>query len=59
MTYGRIVGDDFSIHPVTGVIITTKALDRESQGVYAVTGTSDKTQLLICNRELYVFKSID
>ncbi len=51
VTYGSIVGDDFSIHPVTGVITTTKALDREAQGVYAVTGTSDKTQLLNCNRE--------
>uniref|UniRef100_A0A671L952 Protocadherin-16 n=1 Tax=Sinocyclocheilus anshuiensis TaxID=1608454 RepID=A0A671L952_9TELE len=37
VTYGSIVGDDFSIHPVTGVITTTKALDREVQGVYAVT----------------------
>uniref|UniRef100_A0A9J8AIV3 Protocadherin-16 n=1 Tax=Cyprinus carpio carpio TaxID=630221 RepID=A0A9J8AIV3_CYPCA len=37
VTYGRIVGDDFSVHPVTGVITTTKALDREAQGVYAVT----------------------
>ncbi|XP_026137609.1 protocadherin-16-like [Carassius auratus] len=37
VTYGSIVGDDFSIHPVTGVITTTKALDREAQGVYAVT----------------------
>lgn len=39
VTYGSIVGDDFSIHPVTGVITTSKALDREAQGVYAVTGT--------------------
>ncbi|XP_056330520.1 protocadherin-16 [Danio aesculapii] len=37
VTYGSIVGDDFSIHPVTGVITTTKALDREAQGVYALT----------------------
>lgn len=40
ITYDSIVGDEFSIHPVTGVITTTKALDREVQGVYAVTGTS-------------------
>lgn len=52
VTYGSIVGDDFSIHPVTGVITTSKALDREAQGVYAVTGTIDSTQLLNCNREL-------
>ncbi|XP_043115735.1 protocadherin-16 [Puntigrus tetrazona] len=37
VTYGSLVGDDFIIHPVTGVITTTKALDREAQGVYAVT----------------------
>lgn len=60
VTYGSIVGDDFSIHPVTGVITTSKALDREAQGVYAVTGTLDRTQLLNCNRELvlvYAFNS--
>ncbi|TRY65999.1 hypothetical protein DNTS_003779, partial [Danionella cerebrum] len=28
---------DFSIHPVTGVITTTKALDREAQRVYILT----------------------
>ncbi|KAI7801010.1 putative protocadherin-16 [Triplophysa rosa] len=37
VTYDSIVGDEFSIHPVTGVITTTKPLDREAQGVYAVT----------------------
>lgn len=51
VTYGSIVGDDFSIHPVTGVITTTKALDREAQGVYAVTGTLHRKQLLNCTRE--------
>nr|XP_055052859.1 protocadherin-16 [Misgurnus anguillicaudatus] len=37
ITYDSIVGDEFAIHPVTGVITTAKALDREVQGVYAVT----------------------
>ncbi|XP_051534406.1 protocadherin-16 [Myxocyprinus asiaticus] len=37
VTYGSIVGDEFSIHPMTGVITTTKALDRETQGFYTVT----------------------
>ncbi|XP_051962537.1 protocadherin-16 [Xyrauchen texanus] len=37
VTYGSIVGDEFSIHPVTGVITMTKALDREAQGFYTVT----------------------
>ncbi|KAA0702516.1 Protocadherin-16 Protein dachsous -like protein 1 [Triplophysa tibetana] len=32
-----IVGEEYSINPVTGVITTTKPLDREARGVYAVT----------------------
>lgn len=55
--YGSIVGDDFSIHPVTGVITTSKALDREAQGVYAVTGTSGRMQLLNCSREFILLVS--
>lgn len=55
--YGSIVGDDFSIHPVTGVITTSKALDREAQSVYAVTGTSGRMQLLNCNREFILLVS--
>uniref|UniRef100_A0AAR2J6I9 Cadherin domain-containing protein n=1 Tax=Pygocentrus nattereri TaxID=42514 RepID=A0AAR2J6I9_PYGNA len=37
VTYGGMTADDFSIHPVTGVIVTTKALDREAQEDYTVT----------------------
>ncbi|XP_010767620.1 protocadherin-16-like, partial [Notothenia coriiceps] len=35
--YGSISEDGFSIHPVTGVITTTKSLDRELQEYYTVT----------------------
>ncbi|KAJ8412516.1 hypothetical protein AAFF_G00128520, partial [Aldrovandia affinis] len=37
VTYGGIVEDGFTINPVTGVISTTKALDREVQDRYTVT----------------------
>ncbi|XP_066533752.1 protocadherin-16 [Hoplias malabaricus] len=37
VTYGGLTDDDFSIHPVTGVIVTTRALDREAQEDYTVT----------------------
>lgn len=39
MTYGGILEEGFSISPVTGVITTTKSLDRELQEYYTVTGT--------------------
>ncbi|KAK5868901.1 hypothetical protein PBY51_009876 [Eleginops maclovinus] len=35
--YGSISEDAFSIHPLTGVITTTKSLDRELQEYYIVT----------------------
>ncbi|XP_071061258.1 protocadherin-16-like [Pseudochaenichthys georgianus] len=35
--YGSISEDGFSIHPVTGVITTTKSLDRELREYYTVT----------------------
>lgn len=38
MTYGGIAQGGFSINPVTGVITTSKPLDRESQDIYAMTG---------------------
>lgn len=38
MTYGGILEEDFNINPVTGVITTTKALDRELREYYTVTG---------------------
>ena len=38
VTYGGILEEDFNINPVTGVITTTKALDRELQEYYTVTG---------------------
>ncbi|KAM4566806.1 protocadherin-16-like isoform 1-T2 [Odontesthes bonariensis] len=37
VAYGGITQGDFSINPLTGVITTTKSLDRESQDYYAVT----------------------
>ncbi|KAJ8342522.1 hypothetical protein SKAU_G00324500 [Synaphobranchus kaupii] len=37
VTYGGIVEDGFTINPVTGVISTTKTLDREVQDRYTVT----------------------
>ncbi|KAG9351769.1 hypothetical protein JZ751_023020 [Albula glossodonta] len=37
VTYGGIVEEGFTINPVTGVISTTKALDREVQDRYTVT----------------------
>uniref|UniRef100_A0A7N6AUZ2 Protocadherin-16 n=1 Tax=Anabas testudineus TaxID=64144 RepID=A0A7N6AUZ2_ANATE len=37
VTYGGISEKSFSINPVTGVITTTKALDRELQEYYTVT----------------------
>lgn len=39
MTYGGLRDDVFTIHPVTGVISTTRSLDRESKEDYTVTGT--------------------
>lgn len=39
VTYGGISEEGFSINPVTGVITTTKPLDRELQAIYTVTGT--------------------
>ena len=38
VTYGRISGEGFNIDPVTGVITTAKALDRETQEYYTLTG---------------------
>lgn len=38
MTYGGVLEEDFNINPVTGVITTTKALDRELREYYTVTG---------------------
>lgn len=38
VTYGGILEEDFHINPVTGVITTTKALDRELREYYTVTG---------------------
>lgn len=38
VTYGGIAEEDFNINPVTGVITTTKSLDRELQEYYTVTG---------------------
>lgn len=38
MTYSGISEEDFNINPVTGVITTTKALDRELREYYTVTG---------------------
>lgn len=40
VTYGVSGEDGFSIDPTTGVISTTKALDRETQELYTVTGTA-------------------
>nr|XP_023660997.1 protocadherin-16-like [Paramormyrops kingsleyae] len=37
VTYGGIVEEGFTIHPETGVIMATKALDREVQDRYTVT----------------------
>ncbi|CAG6000189.1 unnamed protein product [Menidia menidia] len=37
VTYGGISQGEFSINPLTGVITTTKPLDRESQSYYIVT----------------------
>uniref|UniRef100_A0A3Q1FH58 Protocadherin-16 n=1 Tax=Acanthochromis polyacanthus TaxID=80966 RepID=A0A3Q1FH58_9TELE len=37
VTYGGVSHEGFSINPVTGVITTTKALDRELQDYYTVT----------------------
>ncbi len=39
VTYGGISEEGFSINPVTGVITTSKSLDRELQEYYTVTGT--------------------
>lgn len=39
MTYGGIAEKAFTIDPVTGVITTTKPLDRELHDFYTVTGT--------------------
>lgn len=38
VTYGGISEEDFNINPVTGVITTTKSLDRELKEYYTVTG---------------------
>lgn len=38
VTYGGIFEEDFNINPITGVITTTKALDRELREYYTVTG---------------------
>lgn len=38
VTYGDISEEGFTINPATGVITTTKALDRETQEYYTVTG---------------------
>lgn len=40
VTYGGISEESFRINPVTGVITTTKSLDRELQEYYTVTGTA-------------------
>ncbi|KAJ7995813.1 hypothetical protein DPEC_G00248480 [Dallia pectoralis] len=37
VTYGGVSEEGFSIHPVTGVITTTKALDREAQELHTLT----------------------
>uniref|UniRef100_A0A8C6NV07 Protocadherin-16 n=1 Tax=Nothobranchius furzeri TaxID=105023 RepID=A0A8C6NV07_NOTFU len=37
VTYGGVSQEGFSINPVTGVITTTKSLDRESHELYVVT----------------------
>lgn len=42
MTYGGLRDDVFTIHPVTGVISTTKSLDRETKEDYTVTGRERK-----------------
>lgn len=39
VTYGGISEEGFSINPITGVITTTKSLDRELKEYYTVTGT--------------------
>lgn len=39
VTYGGISEKGFHINPVTGVITTTKTLDRELQEYYTLTGT--------------------
>lgn len=38
VTYGGILEEGFSINPFTGVITTTKSLDRELQEHYTMTG---------------------
>lgn len=38
MTYGGVAEKGFAIDPVTGVISATRALDREEQDHYTVTG---------------------
>lgn len=40
VTYGGISEKGFSINTVTGIIMTTKSLDRELQEYYTVTGTA-------------------
>lgn len=40
VSYGGLSEESFSINPVTGVITTTKSLDREVQEYYTVTGTA-------------------
>lgn len=40
VTYGGVTEEGFVINPVTGVITTTKELDREVQDHYTLTGTT-------------------
>uniref|UniRef100_H2ZT82 Cadherin domain-containing protein n=1 Tax=Latimeria chalumnae TaxID=7897 RepID=H2ZT82_LATCH len=37
VTYGGVVEDGFAIHPETGIITSTRPLDRESQDQYTIT----------------------
>lgn len=40
VTYGGVTEEGFVINPVTGVITTTKELDKELQDHYTLTGTT-------------------
>ena len=44
VTYGGVTEEGFVINPVTGVITTTRELDREAQDRYTLTGMLGKRQ---------------
>lgn len=42
VSYGGLSGGPFSIHPQTGLIVTTRLLDREEQEQHVLTGRQGK-----------------